>query len=127
MFTRKYASPAATPAAIVAILSGVPTRWSCSAAANTPAPASEANVSAPMLKRTWCVQIRCALQSTIAIVIASASAARGPKSAAPAIAPTALSEIELPPISSLTVSATACPIPTRAMIAIRPTTSVEVP
>jgi hypothetical protein len=108
-------------------LSGVPVSSNIPKAANAPAAESEARVSAPMLKSTWCVQMRCALQSTIAMVTAIASAARGPNSAAPAIAPTALREIELPPISSLTVRATACPMPTSATIASRPTMSSDVP
>ena len=52
----------------------------------TPAAASEASVSAPMLKSTLWSGARRALHSTATIVTASASAARGPKSAAPASA-----------------------------------------
>ena len=50
-------------------------------------------MSAPTLKSRWWSADRRALHSTTDMVTASASAARGPKSAAPASAPTALTEI----------------------------------
>ena len=85
-----------------------------------PAAASEDSDSAPMLKSTRWISERRALHSTIAVVAASTSAARGPKSAAPASEPTALTEIEPPSSTSI---ASAWPKPTRTTSAIRANTS----
>ena len=76
-----------------------------------------------MLKSTRWICWRCALHWTTQIATAIASAARGPKSAAPASAPTALTEIE--PSSSS--SASASPTLTSAITASSPITSVDVP
>ena len=92
--------------------------------AKTPAAASDANVRLPTLKRTLWIGGRRALHSTATVVTASASAALGPKSAAPASMPTA--ETESVPWS-ITSSASACPTPTSAMTARRPIQSVLVP
>ena len=67
--------------------------------------------------------MRRALQSTAAIVTASASAARGPNSAAPASAPTALTEIDAPISSDLERERLADA--DEATIASRPRTSVR--
>ena len=78
------------------------------------AAASEASVSAPTLKSSWWKTLRRALHSIAAIVSASASAARGPMMAAPASAPTALTEIV--PVRSTSIES-AWPTPTSATIA----------
>ena len=89
----------------------------------TEAAASDERESVPMLKSTRWICWRCALHWTTQIATAIASAARGPKSAAPASAPTALTEIE--PSSSS--SARASPTLTSAITARIPITSVDVP
>ena len=76
-----------------------------------------------MLKSTRWICWRCALHWTTQIATASASAALGPKSAAPASAPTALTEIE--PSSSS--SASASPTLTSAITASSPIMSVDEP
>ena len=85
--------------------------------------ASDESVSVPMLKSTRWICWRWALHWTTQIATARTSAALGPKSAAPARAPTALTEIE--PSSSS--SASASPTLTSATTASSPIMSVDEP
>ncbi len=117
--TAKYAAPAARPAATVTSSAKPPSKPTV----KTDAATSEESVSVPTLKSTLWIGPRSALHWTAQIATATASALRGPKSAAPASAPTALTEIE--PSSSS--SASASPTPTSAITASRPMMSVEVP
>ena len=76
-----------------------------------------------MLNRSWWRTLRRAVQSTIAIVTAVIRAPLGPTMAAPASAPTAVTEIV--PVRSTSIES-ACAAPTRATIASRAATFVPV-
>ena len=86
----------------------------------TCAAASVASVSTPTLKSSWWKTLRRAVQSTAAIVSAATSAPRGPTMAAPASAPTAVTEIV--PVRSTSIES-AWAAPTSATIASSAATS----
>src|SRR6185503_14607014 len=90
VLTAKYAAPAARPAATVTSSEKSPPRPTV----KTDAATSDESVSVPTLKSTLWIGPRSALHWTAQIATATASALRGPKRAAPASAPTALTEIE---------------------------------